>query len=92
MIGPIHQIACPVQSPLAMAGPKARAGLRAAPVSGPPIMMAGISVRPTPKPAILGALVETTVAMTADISTKVRIASIAIACAGVSMLYTVGNP
>ena len=50
---PAHDV--PVHCPATSAGPKARAGFIAAPVSGPPTMMSNSSTRPTPNPPTLGA-------------------------------------
>ncbi len=58
-----------------MAGPEARAGFMAAPVSGPMANMSAVTVRPMPKPPIFGARGSTAVPRTAVIRKKVAMNS-----------------
>src|SRR5579883_2895000 len=75
MTGPIQKTYQSLQKPEASCGPKARAGFIAAPVSGPPTRISIITVRPMPKPPILGARASTAVPNTASTKKKVNTAS-----------------
>ena len=74
-IGPTHQTGWATQVPLTSAGPKARAGFIAAPVSVPPTRMSKNSSQPDAEAADLRRVGETAVPNTADIRKKVSTAS-----------------
>src|SRR3954451_11536880 len=64
--------------PEAIAGPNQRAGFIAAPVSGPPMRMSAVIANPMARPPVLGPRGSTAVPNTANRTSAVRTASIAI--------------